>query len=312
MFTRLMSEQEKLSSGSHHVVHYTSGENALNIIDGEEFWLRNARCMNDFLEVDHGISLLIKIMTQENGSTRRKRLESIVDRVAPGAARSAIEAFDGWSDTVLNSTFIGCLSSIPAEDNMGKLSMWRAYCPRDAGVALVMNPAPFLAETNELNAYSVPVSYLSDAAFASEIDQMLDQLDSMLPEGVEVPNIENIDLKNEILWLFLLFSLGLKHPGFSEEEEWRIFYIPDMFPSPVIKQGVATIGGIPQVVQKIPLIDDPAKGLVDASLPKLLNRIIIGPTEYPRVVRDALASALRSKGIEKPEEKIFFSNIPLR
>lgn len=39
-------------------VHYTSAENGINIIKNKEIWLRNVRCMNDFSEVEHGMSVL--------------------------------------------------------------------------------------------------------------------------------------------------------------------------------------------------------------------------------------------------------------
>jgi hypothetical protein len=51
--------------------------------------------------------------------------------------------------------------------------MWRAYGAHGKSVALVMNIAPFVAETNVLKAYSIPVLYLSDTEFTDRIDNSL-------------------------------------------------------------------------------------------------------------------------------------------
>lgn len=302
---------ESLENGTRKLVHYTSGENALSIIEGRTFWLRNAKCMNDFLEVEHGISLLIDVISRQNDGARRKRLIDLYDKVAPGAAQNAMDDFDGWSDTLRSSTYIGCLSLIDSEHNLGKLSMWRAYCPHDAGVALVMNATPFLAETTILNAFSSPILYLKDEKFAELIDSHLEHLEDQVSK-LEKSKIDADELKSKLLWFFLTFAMSLKHPAFEEEEEWRIFYLPKMFPSNAIEQATATIAGIPQIVQKIPLKHDPDSGLIGADIPSLIHKIIIGPTEYPGILKDALAEALRGAGVEESETKIEISNIPLR
>ncbi len=310
--SRMQAVADKLRNGSHHLVHYTSGENALNIINRREFWLRNVRCMNDYREVDHGIETLIQILSRENGAARRERLIAAIDRIAPGVAKKAIDDFDAWSHTLRNQTYIGCLSLIPVDDNLGRLSMWRAYCPNDAGVALVMKATPFLAETDILNAYSIPVSYLSNEEFSADIDQTISLVESQVASLKPIPEEKWDDLKSNILWLFISIALGLKHPAFAEEEEWRVFFIPTMFPSGTIIEGVTSVRGIPQIVQKIPLLNDESKGLHGADIPSLIERVIVGPTEYPLVIRDALSAALFGAGVENPDAKIFFSNIPLR
>ena len=36
-------------------VHYTTAENLFRILDKEEIWFRNTRCMNDHRDIEHGI-----------------------------------------------------------------------------------------------------------------------------------------------------------------------------------------------------------------------------------------------------------------
>ena len=265
-------------------------------------------CMNDYSEVQHGIRLILNVFG-ENDNARRERLVAALDKVAPGGARGGIAAFDEWIKVLPNSTFIGCLSEFDPVDVYGRLSMWRAYSSGMAGVALVMNSYPFQVESDALKAYSVPVAYMSDMEFSRRIDQCLDIIECNL-DAVDCLDEASVTL---ILFRWLVFmAVSMKHPGFHEEEEWRVIYIPSMDESKTIKAAVESIHGIPQVVQKIPLRNDPEAGLDRADLNNLLHQVLIGPSDFPLVLRDAFAAALREKGVENPDDRIAISFIPLR
>lgn len=304
----LTTEAAKLASGEYQLVHYTSAENALNILKSDQFWLRNVRCMNDYSEIQHGIELLLRVFN-ENDDARINRLISIFDQAAEGAAKAAIDAFNSWIPSLPDNTFIGCLSLFDPLDSYGRLSMWRAYSSNRAGVALVMNNQPFLAETDSLKAYSLPVAYVSDQEFADGIDRCLSALEQNIPT-IKTLNAETVN--NTIFWWLLCLAVGLKHPAFVEEREWRVIYIPSMDRSPVIEEAVESVGGLPQVVQKIPLKDEPQNGLHGADIPQLINKILIGPTEFPLVLRDAFVTALSNKNVPDAEQKVAISFIPLR
>lgn len=304
----MMEQAEALRSGKAKLVHYTSAENAMKIIDGEQFWLRNVRCMNDYSEVQHGIDLLLRVFN-ENDDARINRLVSILDQNGAKGAEKAIVLFNKWIPSLPDEVFIGCLSLFQPGDNEGRLSMWRAYGSARGGVALVLSVTPFLAETNQLNAYSLPVAYLNDQQFADAIDNCLSALES---NKSLFSNLSEDEIHNNVFWWLLALSVSLKHPAFAEEMEWRVMYIPSMFPSKVIKQCVETISSFPQIVQKVPLIDDPENGLIAADIPHLLEQIIIGPSDYPKVLRDAFADTLASKGVENPQDKLVNSFIPIR
>lgn len=298
---------KRLESGETVLVHYTSAENAVRIIRDGQFWLRNVRCMNDYSEVQHGISLILSAFHAE-GSKRRDRLLELCNRVASGAAEAAIASFDLWKGELPAGAFIGCLSEHDPADELGRLSMWRAYAS-GAGVAIVMNNTPFVAETDELKAYSVPILYLSDAEFGEAIDRCLDSVEANLKDLVhlDAPTLTNI-----VFWWLIFLSVSLKHPAFKEELEWRVIYLPVLNRSPVIEEALETVGGLPQLVQKIPLRDDKAAGLHGADVPNLVRMLIIGPSEFPLVIKDALVAAMRKASVNAPEEKVRISWIPLR
>ena len=299
---------KQIENGTKQLVHYTTAENALNIIKSRQFWLRNVRCMEDYSEVQHGINLLVRIFSDNNYS-RRDHILNIFDQIAEGAARSALAAFDEWMKRLPDCTWIGCLSEHDPSDSLGRLSMWRAYSTTRAGVALIMNPHPFIARSNELKAYSVPVSYLSDTQFSEKIDSSLLHIEENL-NGLQCLNSESITYI--VFWWLLASAVSLKHPAFIEEREWRIVYFPDMEKSPSILNSVECIRGIPQVVQKIPLINDLDGGLDRADLDNLLFKLLVGPSEFPLSLKDAFVEALGEQGVQEPEERVSISFIPLR
>jgi len=107
------------------LVHYTSAEAALQIIEKKQFWMRNTICMTDYREVLHGYDIFNNYFADK---TRGQAFIDAFDAVAPGVATEAIVAFNNsWSDIRLN-TYITCVSEHPdSEDKHGRLSMWRAF-----------------------------------------------------------------------------------------------------------------------------------------------------------------------------------------
>lgn len=308
LYPEVKERRSAIDDGKRQLVHYTSAENALNIINGQQFWLRNVKCMNDFMEVQHGIDLLLRTFHAEH-SLRRNRLYQLCDKIAEGAAKSAIDEFDRWMPSLPHSIYIGCLSEFDPDDHLGRLSMWRAYGSPGSSVALVMNSEPFTAETDILKAFSVPVLYLSDGEFLDRTDRMLDELE----KNIDQFSLLNPDALREIIFYWLIFlASSLKHCGFREEQEWRILYVPSLQKSPTILESVECIRGIPQIVQKIPLEDAPEKGLHGASIAKLIECLVIGPTEYPSVLAGAFERALHSRGVADAMQRIRISDIPLR
>jgi hypothetical protein len=47
-------------------------------------------------------------------------------------------------------------------------------------------------------------------------------------------------------------------------------------------------------------------------LAQLIDRIIIGPTEFPEAIKEAFTDILANSGVSSPEAKVVVSDIPLR
>ena len=67
---------------------------------------------------------------------------------------------------------------------------------------------------------------------------------------------------------------------------------------------------MPQPIYKIPLRDIPEANL--RAIPGLINRIIIGPTQYPLALQEAFVQLLTEAGVSDPESKICVSDIPIK
>lgn len=304
----IFASVDKLKDGSRYLCHYTSSENALNILNSQQFWLRNARCMNDYSEITNGVELIAETLRADDGAL----LTRLLNILGKGDGNQNSAFITGWDEWILShsaNVFIGCLAECSPDEAVGKLSMWRAYGSSTGGVCFIFDTQPFVAETDLLGAYTLPVCYYDK----SQIFQFLEQSISALEANKEALDfLTSEELTTNVLGLLVFRAIGLKHRGFSEEEEWRIVHLLGTPTSNHIHTAVENVGGIPQTVQKISLVNDPENGLFGADIPSLLHRVIIGPSKYPDVVGNALLHKLNSMGVEDAQNKIVYSGIPLR
>ena len=192
------------------------------------------------------------------------------------------------------------------ENRDGRLSMWRAYAPKN-GVALVLNNEPFLRPSAGFNAYTSPVEY-SDVG---DFEQYFIELYNSFSENRKLFESLGPDLiKRHFINAFRFAICSTKHPGFREEQEWRVIY--NVEKSIAIKQSVCSINSIPQVIQKIPLKDNVEADIYGITLNDLVLKIIIGPSQFPNEIRKALGEALTCKGVTNPFGRISISDIPIR
>jgi len=186
--------------------------------------------------------------------------------------------------------------------------MWRAYGGQ-AGVALVLNGAVMFVESDALGAYSSPVAYLNPDAFAADFAKIARNIEG----DAEYVRSLGRQTVTHIAFNVLRFAvLCTKHPGFHEEREWRVIASPKMYPSKLLVPEIEVVRGTPQTVLKIDLQNHPDQGLVGLALPELLNRIIIGPCEFPQVVLGAFHQLLAEAGVPEPGKKVVVSDIPIR
>jgi hypothetical protein len=188
--------------------------------------------------------------------------------------------------------------------------MWRGY-GKNVGVALVFKGDVFLTSSDALKAYSSPVAYLDDKGFDVEYQKLLNSIEQNI--GV-VKSVGKITATGYLFNAYRYAVLCTKHPGFAEEREWRVIYQPTFQPSARIRIGVESINGTTQTIAKIPLRDVREENLVGLELPGSVDRIIIGPSEFPTGLPDAFRKLLMDTGASPQDaaSKIIVSDIPLR
>ena len=266
-----MEQANRAQQQQHRFVHYTSAGNALNIIKNKQIWLRNVRCMSDYMEVLHGHEMLKKFFSDEQ---HQKTFHDALDPCGADVAGEAIRLFDQWGEDIQFNTYISCLSEHEDdEDNHGRLSMWRAFGRLSARAALVLN-----LPKNDIAA-GIPVMFSPVAYFDyKRLEMEVNRVISNIIDNTEVlRRIDRQIILNHIFYMLMAATVSLKHEGFKEEKEWRLVYSPKMRPSPFMTKSVETIDGVPQIIYKIDLANRPSDNISGVSIPELVQRIIIGP-----------------------------------
>jgi Protein of unknown function (DUF2971) len=285
--------------------YYTSAEVATQILRKKEVWLRNAAVMNDFMEISHGRKCLDAAMQGPAGEL----LKSALDAPFAGLFDEVMAMFNSRWPTIERDTHMLCVSEHLAEEDLrGRLSMWRGYGGA-TGVALVLNGEVMFSPSNVLGVHSSPVFYGDAPAFAT---QFMAVASGLAAESALLTNIGRDAVREIILEVLRWAVLCTKHPGFQEELEWRAIANPRLHPSDRLILNVETVRGVPQIVAKIELLNAPQEGLVGLELPELLERIIIGPCDFPDVTYLAFVKLLIGAGVPDPETRIVMSDIPLR
>lgn len=286
-------------------VYYTSAETAVNIIRNKEIWMRSTMTMNDYAEIEYGFNCLNEAIKSPFGETFRATLNEL----HPNIAQECIDLFNQWYPGIRRDTFITCVSEhMDDEDVHGRLSMWRAYGGRD-GIALVINGTPMFSDSKALAAYSAPVAYFEPSDSISYLAQITQ---SMLENKGLLSQLKRDDIKASIFEVFRTSVLCTKHPGFREEREWRIYANPSIQNSEHLKQHIAVVRGTPQVILRLPFKNVPDEGLNNMEIHELIDRVIIGPCEFPQVTYRAFHQLLKEAGVREPHDRISVSGIPLR
>lgn len=292
----MLSRVQAVARDSMRFVHYTTAEAAMKILQGKAVWMRMASCMDDYMEVEHGLECLATAYRSPHG----KELQALLNGMFDGVAKKIEDSFNQWQPRLVWNTYITCISEHDgAEDTTGRLSMWRAYGAND-GVAFVLTGPQVVDAPNPIVGPNIsPVEYLDDKTFQQKFSNLVERIksnrDFLAQFGQQA-------LSNVMFGAFRMAALCTKHPGFYEEREWRIYLTPQLDNVDALGTDIQAIRGSPQPVFKLPL----------HNIPALLDRLIIGPTRHPTASRSAFVELLRQAGIAEPETRVFTSDIPLR
>ena len=313
--------QEYIRAKNVRFAHYTSAEAGIAILRSGRMLLRNSVLMNDFSEVQHGMECLAVAYQGPVG----ERLKAVMRAIQPDLPEVVEHNFHGLFNDVRNETYLISISEHgdpehgdALEDSFGRLSMWRAYARRD-GIAFVFNNRPFMTETNALNAFTSPVEYATPDSFGIKFEALVAGFENNL-ELIKA-NIGGEPFHDSLMNAFRFAVQSTKHPSFREEREWRVIYSPTLLQQTgqmtadqlsKIPTEIMTIRGVPQRVFAIAFRDYPEEGFEGATLPDLLDRVLIGPSLDAYAIAQAFVAELTALGVVDAHQKVIITGIPLR
>lgn len=293
-------------------VHYTSADAGLKILRKKRLWMRNTLCMGDYREVQYGHDMTFYAFNNENGKLREEFIAA-VDSFSPGTAKKAIDQFDKNWALIQRGTYVSCLSEHDQSENQhGRLSMWRAFAPGSARVAIVISLPYFSNVSAKIKVIFSPVGYLDQNAVCNELRRVIRNI----RDNTEFlkTRVSEVELSAWIFTMLLAGVTSLKHEGFHEEKEWRGIYCPQVLGGPpeIMKPELQVIGGIPQKVYELPLCKTVSPVLESIDLTKIIDRVILGPSQYSYPMYEAFVDALAEIGVPEPANRVAISFIPIR
>ena len=272
--------------------HYTSQAGLLGILTSKVLWATNVLYLNDSSELLYGRSQARQILRRSRGGY----FSTVI-----GEFLSRGENFLDMSTLVPDRQFyVFCFCEKP-----DLLSQWRSYADRGGGCAIGFDTSALTRAVLKQKLSLYPVDYgpgMNSKLLTDDITALTRALDvctQKWPGNEEVL----ISAACEHLKLALIFRVfWLKHPGFAEEQEWRILaeFASRDLSAVRFRQGNTTL--VPYVELNLSPPDQGEK------LP--ICEIIHGPSMHPTLAAQALDWLLKSNGFA--DVTLSGSVIPLR
>ena len=291
------------------LVHYTSSSAFFNIVKNKSVWMRNARCMNDFLEIQYALEA-IYIYFSDSG--RRDRFRRACESCHEGVFDELDKLITGHQSSLIEHAYITCLSEHHRiREPKGRLSMWRAYDGKEVPIAVYLRKKVLIGD-GPYGLQGYPVSYLTYEEIYAEINERVAYIEKW--QDWIASKIQKDQFLNTLFSMFQILSVTVKHPGFVEEKEWRLVYLPKIYPSKVMDENARAecLSGIPQKIHVIPIDGRKIENTNAVRIDKLLEKIVVGPSFEHKVTIEGVVQALKDSGITNPQRKVIFCGIPYR
>lgn len=303
-----ISESDEFYNRHPLLAHYTSIQTLEKILDNNEIWFSNPLLMNDLEELQFGIN--------EGARLFREHREL---RSACGSDARYLEiqaGFDVYYDEMdfkhAFDTYALCFSEHERDDTDGLLSMWRGYGGNGSGVAIVFDTSK-IEPVEETPFILAKVHYASSKERRIWISAKIDELAELI-RASNIPD-QKLDLAAYAFFQRLkLFALFTKHPGFKEENEWRVVYLPDLDEdgrvAPMLSYAIGERGIEPILKFKIGPVDGATGDSL--SLELLVERIILGPSGSGNLAAHGVRRMLERLGKSELSNRLVRSSTPYR
>jgi hypothetical protein len=295
-----------------HMAHYTTLATLEKIIKTNELWFSNPLFMNDLQEMRWGVQ------TGQN-VFREVATEPDIIALAGSDARMNLisNAFYHYFQTFDREhafdVYVFCFSEHdPVKHPDGLLSMWRGYGGNGHGAALVFNTS-FITVIPESPLLIAKVNYATEA---ERVDWLKDTFRRCF-SGLRQHGVTDADLHvvgYQMFYLMMIYSILSKHPGFREEQEWRVIYLPFRDQKGLFKEQLHYVMGQDAIEPKLRFPIEPLKlePRETWTFDSILETILLGPTHQSPLAELSIKRMFQT--LKKPEfiPKLKFSGIPLR
>ena len=289
------------------LAHYTSIPVLEAIVRNKELWLSNPLYMNDLEEVRFGISEGVTAFISSE-----KLVEACESKERVASIRRAFDHYYRKFDQEhVIDTFVFCTSEHERDDNDGLLSMWRGYGGNGNGAAIIFDTSNIMAR-DDTPIIIAKVEYASAELRRQWIQQKIELLATIIQKSA-IPDEKLYLAAFSFFERLKLFALFTKHPGFREEREWRLVYLPERDGSRAFADMIDYSIGPRGIEPKLKLKIRPISGLTqdDLSLSKLIHKIILGPSHSSPLALISLAKMLDRVGPDL-KGRVVGSMIPFR
>ena len=297
-------EYEQLySSNDQTLAHYTTADALFGIVEKKAVWMRNARHMNDKREVEFSRTSFFNYMKKENGN---RDFSDLINSIHSNSYDEVVHQEVAVANSIYNQTYLTCLSlHHKVDDRHGKLSMWRGYGNGTVPVTIVVN-------RDQVMGNGIPGINGNPVRYFDENGDWVKQFIELLKNHrTDLASQSKVDFVNQVRYFLFTMYLSIKHLGFSEEKEWRLFYLPEVYYSKLMDENkdIICFNGYPQTIYKIPLDGKSYNNGTVLSIDNLVDEIIIGPCSEPALAHDAIASLMQR---ENADVKVRCCDIPFR
>ncbi len=270
----IMPLRERSAAGGpapHRLYHYTDIRGLHGILESGRIMLSNARFINDYSEIDHGLQLF------------RRYLKDLLDRSPREGFRPGFErALRGLPRLFESPTDIYIFSFCEHAD---LLSQWRGYGKGPSAVSIGFETGALLREVPPLFR---PVRLLYEDEAKREL---IAELAAAVRRAEEPADGDR--MARRLLGCARLLVPLFKNSVFAEEREWRLVFAAGDRPPRFRVRGNYLL----------PYMELPLPGF-----PGLVREVVVGPCENQERVRQSVEYYFRVKGIEA---QIHSSRIPL-
>lgn len=282
------------------IFHYTDVGGLKGIVENGELWCTDIRYLNDGSEFTHGIELIEKEIKKAC-----RRLEGLELRFFEGLLDN-ITGYIRPENPLPTRRFVFSLS-----EESDSLSQWRAYAS-EGGVCLGFSKKWLGARAGQLGWMIDKCVYQPGKKRQLIQERVVDPAREYF-KGNEVEvgedGLQDFTSKYYQTGFFrnyVLLCPWLKHESFEREHEWRLIggcNVNDRFDEDGKEIDWRSRGAMLLPFCKLRIDEETtAKG---DDFPVPLTSVMIGPSSYPYLLRDSVASFLRSHHSEGKTPHIF-------